>query len=149
LADAAVKADINLNAAWEKPSTGRRRVQATAGQLATLRAILKSRGLDSPEEVLEGVLRTVSDRRKIELEVRNWDPSDDEAESDSNPDPSIDNDIRVVAIKRGSVSFTGFSLGDRVSIGVKVRVLNRPGSPGMNEYEATEVRRVGKPKLPS
>lgn len=149
LAEAAVKADIDLNAAWEKPSTGRRRVQATAGQLATLRAILTSRGLDSPEEVLEGVLRTVSDRRKIELEVRNWDASDDDTESKSVSDPSIDNAIRVVAIKRGSVSFTGFSLGDRVSISVKVRVLHRPGSAAVNEYEATGVQRVGKPELPS
>ncbi|MGJ6124909.1 hypothetical protein QN239_20290 [Mycolicibacterium sp. Y3] len=148
LADAAAKADIDINAAWEKPSVGRRRVNATAVQLAALKAILKSRGLDSPEEVLEGVLRTVSDRRKIELEVRSWAESDDESESDSAVDSTVDDQVRVVPIKRGTVSFTGFSLGDRVSIRVKVRVLHRPGSADMNEYTAVGVQRVGKPTLP-
>lgn len=148
LAEAASKADLDINAAWEKPSSGRRRVRATAIQLATLRAILQSRGLDSPEEVLTGILRTVSDRRKIELEVHSWAEPNDEDEPAESSDPSVDNEVRVVAIKRGNVTFTGFSLGDRVSITVKVRVLHRPGSPDVSEYTATAVKRQ-QPTLPT
>lgn len=150
LADAAVKADIDLNAAWEKPSAGRRRVRATSAQLATLRAVLASRGLDSPEEVLEGILRTVSDRRKIELEVRDWDASDeDDGALLQDSDPSIDNTVRVVPINRGVVSFTGFGVGDRVKIVAKVRLMHRPGNVDSNEYTATAIQRVGKPVLPN
>lgn len=142
LAEVASKAGLDINAAWERPSAGRQRVRVTSSQLAQLREILQRRGLDSRDEVLEGILRTVSDRRKIELEVRGWASPDDEADSGTESDAVIDDQVRVVAINRGEVNFTGFGLGDRVTMDVRVRLLHRPGAADTSEYTALSIQRA-------
>lgn len=124
LAELAASSQVDIDLTWEEPGKGRRRSSATAHQLAQFAASLKSGSLDTESETLRGVLRTVSDRKKIDLEV---------------PLPDSPRDRRVVSIDRGNVDFRNYRIGESVAIVTTLKLTAMPGGREKRSYIAESV----------
>ncbi|MGW4581937.1 hypothetical protein ACWELP_24910 [Rhodococcus aetherivorans] len=121
LAGTAAKARLDLNLSWDRPGSGRKRVRASASDCATFASVLHGTGLDSEVVTLTGILRTISDRRKIDLETT---------------DPENSDEVIVLAVDRGEVDLTPFHLGERVAMQATVTVTQRPGGSESRKYTA-------------
>lgn len=124
LADLAASADIDIDTTWEVPGRGRRRVRATATQLRSFADRLRINSVDGELIDLEGTLRTVSDHRKIDLEV-------DEPDSPTKK--------RVISIDRGEVDFSPFRVGNVVKMQVLLSIHRRPGGGESVTYTAERI----------
>lgn len=124
LADSTSGASLDLNLSWDTPQFARRKVFISASQAATFSAILRGHGLDADFESFTGVLRTISDRRKIDLEMA---------------DPEASGEKIVVPISRGECDLSPFHLGQEVVITVQTRVQYRPGNVEKRLYTAVAV----------
>lgn len=134
--ETAAKANFDVSATWERPSVGRKRVELTAVESARYWEVLEHRGTDVNQRLIEGVLRTISDRRKIELEIVEKDPS---AEGGTRS--------RILSIDRGQLDFSPFRLGETVSILVLEATGRRPGAAETTEYLAIAAGRPGELEL--
>lgn len=135
--ETAAKAYVDVNATWERPSIGRKRVELTAVESARFWEVLNRRGTDVNQRLIDGVLRTISDRRKIELEITERDPT------------SGSNENRIISIDRGQLDFSPFRIGDAVSIIVLEASARRPGAAETKEYVAIAAGRPGELEDPS
>ncbi|ANQ74429.1 hypothetical protein [Rhodococcus sp. 008] len=124
LADTISSASLNLDLSWQRPGFGRRKLMVSAAQCATFAAVLKGQGLDSDIEPIAGVLRTISDRRKIDLEI---------------PDPENEGEYIVLPISRGDVDLTPFRLGQQVKINAQCRIVIKPGGGERRSYTALAI----------
>lgn len=125
LAESASGSSLGLHLTWERAGFARKSVTASAEDCAMFALLLVGTGLDSEPLDLRGQLRTISDRRKIDLEIK--DP-DDQSES------------IVIAVERENVALTGFMLGDYVEMRVLVEVTRRPGGGETKRYKAAAIR---------
>ncbi|QSE94163.1 hypothetical protein JWS13_38980 [Rhodococcus pseudokoreensis] len=121
LAETAASARLDLNLSWQRPGIGRRKVEVSAAQCATFSAVLKGHGLDSDVDTLTGSLRTISDRKKIDLEI---------------DDPENEGQRIIVPIAKGDVDLTPFHLGQLVDISVESRLSIKPGGAERRTYTA-------------
>lgn len=71
------------------------------------------------------MLRTVSDRRKIDLEVTD-----------------LDGEVHIVSIDRGEVDFSDFRIGESVQMAVTMRLISKPGGGESRRYTATMIERA-------
>ena len=101
--ETAAKAYFDVSATWERPSVGRKRVELTAVESARYWEVLEHRGTDVNQRLIDGVLRTISDRRKIELEIVEKVPS---AEGGTQ---SRD----ILSIDRGQLDFSPFQAREK------------------------------------
>lgn len=124
LAEHAAAAQLDLDFTWEETGKGRRRSRSTAHQFAQFATMLKAESLDTEPVSFSGVLRTVSDRRKIDLEIEDLDSPTKR---------------RVVSIERGKVDFSNFRIGDSVVIAATVKLKARPGGHEGRSYTAESV----------
>lgn len=130
--ETAAKAYVDVSATWERPSVGRKRVELTAVESARFWQVLASRPTDVNQRLLEGILRTISDRRKIELEIAEKDPSAAEGY-----------ESRIISIDRGQLDFSPYRIGDAVSLLVLEATVKRPGVAETRDYVAVAVGRPG------
>lgn len=127
LANTASRAALDLNVSWEMPGRARRRVRVTAAQSATFASILHGTGLDGERVTFTGMLRTVSDRRKIDLETI---------------DPDSPGETIVLSIDRGTVDMSPYLINTHVEMLVQVEVTQRPGGAEIRTYTALRVIRI-------
>lgn len=128
LAELASDANLDLDLTWEVPGRARRRNRSSAAQLAQFAAVLRAGKLATEPLIATGVLRTVSDRKKIDLEV--------------------DHDVtgtgaQILAIERGDVDFSSYRIGDIVEVSLTMRLTSRPGGAEGRQYVAEGVRPIG------
>lgn len=124
LAELAAAAQLDVDLTWEESGKGRRRSKSTARQFAQFAANLKAESLDTEPASLSGVLRTVSDRRKIDLEI-------EDLESPTKR--------RVISIARGNVDFSDFRIGEPVIVAATVKLKAKPGGQEARTYTAESV----------
>ena len=124
LATTAAKASLDLNVGWERPGVGRKSVRVSSRQCASFASVLHGIGLDSEQIPLTGILRTVSDRKKIDLETADLE------------DPG---ETVVLAIARGDVNMQPYNIGTTVTMLVRVEVTQRPGGTEKREFTALHI----------
>jgi hypothetical protein len=127
LAELAATAQLDLELTWEETGKARRRGKTTARQFAQFATMLKAESLDTEPISFNGVLRTISDRKKIDLEI-------DDAKSPTRR--------RVVAIARGSVDFSDFRIGESVVVVATAKLKARPGGQEGRSYTAESVAAI-------
>lgn len=125
LAELAAAGRFDVDMTWDEPGRTRRRSRTSARQMAQLVANLRSEHLDTEDVALSGVLRTVSDRRKIDLEVTD-----------------LDGEVHIVSIDRGEVDFSDFRIGESVQMAVTMRLISKPGGGESRRYTATMIERA-------
>ncbi|MGB3334395.1 MAG: hypothetical protein WBA79_16485 [Mycobacterium sp.] len=130
LAELAAAAQLDLELTWEETGKARRRGQTTARQFAQFATMLKAESLDTERISFAGVLRTISDRKKIDLDVA-------DAKSPASG--------RVVSIARGKVDFSDFRIGESVVIAATVKLKAKPGGREGRSYTAESVTAVTPP----
>lgn len=111
--------NLTLDATWAEPQTATRRATVTPSTARWIADFVSGRGLDSEEDTIDGVLRTVSDRERWLVEV------DGE-------------DIRMDA-SHVSASAEGRSVGERVTLRVLVAPTLRPDGSTPKKYTILEV----------
>lgn len=121
LTEGAASSSLDLNLTWQRPGVAGRKLKVSAQQSATFSSILRGRGLDSDIEKFSGVLRTISDRRKIDLETA---------------DPENPGEVIVLPIAKGDVDLTPYRLEQAVEITVKTQIVQRPGGSEQRRYTA-------------
>lgn len=121
LTEGAASSALDLNLTWQKPGVAGRRLKVSAAQSATFSLVLRGRGLDSDTDKFSGVLRTISDRRKIDLETA---------------DPENPEEVIVLPIEKGDVDLRPYRLGQAVEITVRTRITQRPGGSEQRTYTA-------------
>lgn len=124
LAANSAKYRLDLSLGWEVPGRGRRRVAVTASQAATFATVLSGHSLDIDTDTLTGTLRTISDIRKIDIEIQ---------------DPENDDTSVIVPVARNDVDFSQFRTGDVVQIDVEMTTKPRPGQSETRSYKALSV----------
>lgn len=124
LAELAATAQLDLELTWEETGKARRRGQTTARQFAQFATMLKAESLDTEPITFTGILRTVSDRKKIDLEIE---------------DVKSPTQRRVVAVGRGDVDFSDFRIGEAVVIAATAKLKARPGGREGRSYTAEAV----------
>lgn len=129
LTDIAAQARLDLNIMWERPHEARIRVRVSAAQSAMFATILQGHNLDSPYEEIEGILHTISDRRKIDVET-------------SDPAIAEEGKTAFISVSRGEADFTPFRINELVRIQLQVKLTHKPGAPEQREYTAIYVSRV-------
>lgn len=124
LAELAGISNLDIDTTWEVPGQGRKRVRATASELRSFAERLRIGSIDGEPATLEGTLRTVSDRRKIDLEV---------------DDPADTSKKRVLSVDRGDVDFAPFRVGEEVRLVAMLTVRRRPGGAESVAYTAERI----------
>lgn len=128
LATTASNSALDLHLTWERAGVGRKRVTASAASFAAFAVILEGTGLDSEPLDITGQLRTISDRRKIDLEIQ---------------DPDNIGEVRVISVERAELNLSGFRLGDWVQMRIRVEVNRRPGGGETKNYRAMTIETLG------
>ena len=127
LSELAASAQLDLDLTWEVSGKARRRSRSSARQLGQFAAVLRAERLDTEPAEFDGVLRTVSDRKKIDIEI------DDE---------SAPSGTRVISVSRGEVDFTPYRVGQSVHVVLAVRLAKKAGGGETRRYTAESVRPI-------
>jgi hypothetical protein len=124
LAKALDEDELDFDLAWMQPRQSTRRARLTTEEARWLRIFVSQRRLDESLVVFEGVLRTVSDRRALELQI-----GDDE----------------IVYLKRGDETpalLGGLLVGDRVRVGASEKVEAKVGGGEARSHALIWIERL-------
>lgn len=120
LADVLDKAHFDLDVTWSEPNVPTRRATLSAGSAGWLREFVDGRALDGQEEELAGIVRTVSDISKWQIET----PDGLRSVDASSLDQEILEQTRV---------------HQEIRLLVLVRVTERPDGSSSTTYDALDV----------
>ncbi len=120
LADVLEKAHFDLDVVWAEPNAATRRATLTAGTAGWLREFVTGRALDGQEQELTGIVRTVSDLTKWQIET----PDGLRSVDASSLEPEI---IEQTHVKQ------------EIRLLVLVRVTERPDGTTSTTYDALDV----------
>ena len=118
-ADAVAASSFDVDLSWDRSTQATVRAHVDSASAEWLSALISGSQLDAEPILLRGVLRTVSDRKPLDLELA---PGE------------------VVGIDRGDVDVRDFRVGQQVTVEALVRVVVRPGGDEGRTYTAVSIQ---------